>query len=113
MGSLMHICILPHLWKTSHGVFTLVKTLTLGRPYAIGTLLLASIYQAMSKYVFDEPYQQVSGAFWFVQLWLFANFPKLLEKKSTSFKSLGHHAMLSLHTMPFDDLMSFFLGFVD
>ena len=44
----------------------LAKTLALGQLYALGTLLLASIYQAMSKYVFDEPYHRVGGALWFV-----------------------------------------------
>ena len=34
----------------------LAKTLILGRPYALGTLLLASVYQVMSKYISDEPY---------------------------------------------------------
>ena len=31
----------------------LAKTLALGLPYALDTLLLASVYQAMSKYVSD------------------------------------------------------------
>ena len=91
----------------------LAKTLALGRPYALGTLLLASIYQAMSKYVYDEQYHRVSGALWFVQMWLFAYFPKLSDRKPTSYKTLGLHVVHSLHMMPFDDLMSFFLGLVD
>ena len=45
----------------------LAKTLALGRPYALDTLLLASVYQAISKYVSDEPYHKVGGALWFVQ----------------------------------------------
>ena len=44
----------------------LVKILALGQPYALGTLLLASIYQAMSKYVSNEPCHRVGGALWFV-----------------------------------------------
>ena len=40
----------------------LTKTLALGRPYALGTLFLVSINQAMSKYVYDEPYHKVGGA---------------------------------------------------
>ena len=53
----------------------LAKTLALGRPYALGTLLLASVYQAMSKYVSDEPYHKIGGVLWFVQMWFFAYFP--------------------------------------
>ena len=34
----------------------LAKSLTLSQPYALGTMLLALVYQAMSKYVFDKPY---------------------------------------------------------
>ena len=45
---------------------SLAKTLALGWPYALGTLLLTSIYQAMSKYVFDEPYHRVGGALWYI-----------------------------------------------
>ena len=52
----------------------LAKTLALDRPYALGTLPLASIYRAMNKYVFDKPYHRVGGALWFVQMWLFAYF---------------------------------------
>ena len=45
----------------------LAKILSLGWPYALGTLLLASIYQAMSKYVSDEPYHKIGGVLWLVQ----------------------------------------------
>ena len=57
MGSLMHICFFfLTSGKPAMVYLPLVKTLILGRPYALGTLLLASVYQAMSKYVSDEPY---------------------------------------------------------
>ena len=87
----------------------LVKTIALSRPYALGTLLLASFYQAMSKYVSDEPYHKVDGALWLIQMWLFAYFLKLSNKEPTSYKTLGLHVAHSLRTMPYDDLMSFFL----
>ena len=90
----------------------LVKTLALGRPYALGSLLLASVYQDMSKYVFDEPYHKVGGALWFVQMWLFPYFLELLDREPTSYKTLGLYVAHSLCTMPSDDLMSFFLGLV-
>ena len=66
----------------------------------------------MSKYVYDEPYHRVSGALWFLQMWVFAYFPKLLDRKPTSYKTLGLHVTHSLRTMPSDNLMSF-LGLVD
>ena len=103
----------PQLGKPAMEYLPLAKILSLHRPYALGTLLLASIYQAMSKYVYDELYHGVSGALWFVEMWLFAYFPKLSNKKPTSYKTLGLHVVYSLHTMPFDDLTSFFLGLVD
>ena len=74
---------------------------------------MASVYQAMNKYVSDEPYYRVGGAFWFVQMWLFVYFPKLLDKDPTSFQTLGLHVVHSLRTMPSDDLMFFFLAVVD
>ena len=46
----------------------LVKTLSLSRPYALDTLLLALVYQAMSEYIYDEPYRKVGGALWFIQM---------------------------------------------
>ena len=52
----------PTSKKPAMEYLSLVKTLALGRPYALGTLLLASVYQAMSKYVSDEPYRHISGA---------------------------------------------------
>ena len=55
MGSPMSICVFPHSRKPTMEYLPLAKTLTLGRPYALGTLLLASVYQVMNKYVFDEP----------------------------------------------------------
>ena len=86
------------------------KTLALGQPYALGTLLLASVYQAMSKYVSNEPYHKVSGALWFIQMLFFPYFPRLFDREPTSYKTLGLHVANSLCTMPSDDLMSFFLG---
>ena len=56
----------PTSRKPTMEYLSLVKSLALGRPYALGTIRLASIYQAMSKYVFDEPYHHVGGALWFM-----------------------------------------------
>ena len=83
----------------------LAKTLALGRPYALGTILLALVYQAMSKYVSDEPYHRVGSALWFVQTRLLAYFLELSSQDPTSF-----NAMCSLRTMPSNDLLIFFLG---
>ena len=91
----------------------LVKTIALSRPYALGTLLLTLVYQAMSKYVFDYPYHKVGGALWFIQMWFFAYFLELSDREPTSYKTLGLHVTYSLRTMPSDDLMPFFLGLVD
>ena len=66
----------------------------------------------MSKYVSDEPYHKVGNTLWFVQMWFFAYFPKLLDREPTYNKTLGLHVIHSLRTMPFDDLMSFFPGLV-
>ena len=74
---------------------------------------MTSIYQAVSKYVYDEPYHKVGGAWWFIQMWFFAYFLELSEREHTFYKTLGLHVAHSLHTMPFDDHMSFFLGLVD
>ena len=91
----------------------LAKTLALGRPYALGTLLLPSIYQTMSNYVSNKPYHKVGGVLWFVQMWLFAYFLELSDREATSYKTLGLHVAHSLRTMSSDDLMSLFLGLID
>ena len=46
-------------------------------------------------------------------MWLFAYFLELLDWEPTSYKTFGLHAVHSLHMILSDDLMSFFLGFVD
>ena len=76
----------------------LAKALALGWPYALGTLLLASVYQATSKYVFDKPYHKVGGALWFIQMWFFAYFPELLDRELTYYKIFGLHVAHSLRT---------------
>ena len=43
----------------------------------------------------------------------FAYFPELSNREPTSYKTLGLHAVHSLRTMPFDDLMPFFFELVD
>ena len=74
----------------------LAKTLALGQPYALGTLLLASVYQAMSKYKFNKHYHRVGGALWFVQMYLYTYFLEILDREPTSFKTLGVHLVHSL-----------------
>ena len=103
----------PSSRKPTMEYLPLAKTLALGWPNALGTLLLASVYQAMSKYAYDKPYHKVGGALWFIQMWLFAYFPELSDREPTFYKTLGLHVAHSLRTMPSDDLMSFFLGLVD
>ena len=44
----------PNSRKSSREYLPLAKTIALGWPYALGTLLLGSVYQAMSKYVSDK-----------------------------------------------------------
>ena len=58
-------------------------------------------------------YHKVCGALWFIQMWLFAYFSKFLDNEPTSYKTLGLHVTHSLRTMPFDYLMSSFLGLVE
>ena len=68
----MQICIFfPTSRKPAVEYLPSAKELSLGRPYALGTILLASIYQAMSKYVYNKSYHRIGGALWFVQMWFF------------------------------------------
>ena len=78
MGSPLSICVFPQLLKLAMEYLPLAKTLALSRPYALGTLRLSSVYQAMSKYVYDKPYHKVGGALWFVKMWFFVCFSKFL-----------------------------------
>ena len=111
---LLCICVFfPASGKPAMEYLPLAKTLDLGRPNALDTLLLTSIYQTMCKYVSGGPYHRVGGALWFIQMWLLTYFLELSNREPTSFKTLGLHAVHSLRTMPYDDLMSFFLGLVD
>ena len=100
MGSLMPICVFSSSRKPAMEYLPLEKTFALGQPYALGTLFLASVYQAMSKYVSDEPYHKIGGALWFIQMWLFTYFLELLNKEPTSYKTFGLHVAHSLIRCP-------------
>ena len=74
MGSSL-LFFFPHLGKPSMEHLPLARALAIERPHALGTIFLASLHQAMGKYVTEIPYHRVGGALWFVQIWLFAYFP--------------------------------------
>ena len=40
----------------------LARAFSIGRPYALGTIFLASLYQALGKYLTKVPYHRVGGA---------------------------------------------------
>ena len=103
----------PHSGKPSIEYLPLARALAIGKPYALGTILLASLYQSIGKYVSELPYQRVEGALWFVQIWLFAYFPKLSGVDSFPSMSLGLSATQSIRTISSDSLSSFFIGLVD
>ena len=65
---LCHFVFFPHSGKPSMEYLPLARALAIGRPYALGTIFLASLYQAMGKYVTEVSYHRVGGAFWFVQI---------------------------------------------
>ena len=88
----------------------LPRALAIGRPYTLGTIFLASLYQAMGKYVTEVPYHRVGRALWFVQTWLFAYFPELLGADSFPSMSLDLNAVQSIRTISTDSLSSFFLN---
>ena len=88
----------------------LAKALAIGWPYAFGTILLASLYQSMGKYVSEIPYQRVGGALWFVQIWLFAYFLELSGVNYFPSMSLGLSAAHFIRTISLDSLFSFFLA---
>ena len=79
----------------------LVRALAIGWPYALGTIILASLYQSMGKYVSELPYQRVGEALWFVQIWLFAYFPELSSVESFPSMSLSLSAAQSIRTIFF------------
>ena len=91
----------------------LVRALAIGLHYALGTILLASLYQTMGKYVSEIPYRRVGGALWFVHIWLFTYFPELLGAESFPSMSLGLNVAQSIRTISSDSLSSFFLILVD
>ena len=45
----------------------LARALAIGRPYALGAIFMASLYQAIGKYVTELPYHMEGEALWFVQ----------------------------------------------
>ena len=88
----------------------LAKALAIGRPYALGTIFLASLYPAMCKYVTEVPYHRVGGALWFVQILFFAYLAKLSSVDSFPCMSLGLSTTQSIRTISTNSLSSFFLS---
>ena len=88
----------------------LARALVIGRPYALGTILLASLYQSMGKYVSEIPYQRMGGGLWFVQTWLFVYFLQLLGADSFPSMSLGLSEAQSIRTISSNSLSYFFLS---
>ena len=91
----------------------LARALSIKWPYALSTILLASLYQSMGKYVSELPYQRVGGALWFVQIWVFAYFPELLGVDSFPSMSLGLSAAQSIKAISSYSLSSIFLSLTD
>ena len=89
----------------------LAKALAIGQRYALGTIFLASLFQAIGKYMTEVPYHRAGGALWFVQIWLFAYFPELSGANSLLSMPLGLSAAQSIKTISTDSLYSFFLSF--
>ena len=63
-----YVFFFPTSSKPTMEYLPLVKSLALGWPYALGTMLLASVCQTISKYVIDEPYYKVGGTLFFIFL---------------------------------------------
>ena len=103
----------PPSGKPSMEYLPLARAFTIGRPYSLGTIFLASLYQAMGKYVTEVPYHRVGGSLWFVQIWLFAYFLELSGVDSFPSMSLGLSAAQSIKVIFSDSLSSFFLSLAD
>ena len=88
----------------------LARAFAIGGPYALGTILLASLYQSMGKYRSELPYQRVGGALWFVQIWLFACFLELSGVDFFPSMSLGLSVARSIRIKSSYSLSSFFLS---
>ena len=110
MGSSLSFVFFPHLSKPSMEYLPLAKALAIGLPYALGTIFLASLYQAMGKYVTEVPYHRVGGALKFVQIWLFAYFLELSGADSFPSMSLGLNAAQSIRTISLYSLSYFCLS---
>ena len=51
----------PHSGKPSMDHLPLIRAFAIGRPYALGTIFPASLYQSMGKYVTEVPYNRVKS----------------------------------------------------
>ena len=110
---LCHFVFFPHSSEPSIERFPLARALAIRSLYALGTIFLASLYQAMGKYVTKIHYHKVGGALWFVQIWLFAYFLEISGADSFPSMSLGLSAVQSIRTISTDSLSFFFLSLVD
>ena len=58
----------PHSSKHFMDYLPLARAFAIRRPYALDIIFLASLYQAMGKYVTKVPYHRVGGALWFLKI---------------------------------------------
>ena len=100
----------PYLGKPSKEYLPLARAFAIERPYALCTIFLASLYQAMGKYVTEVPYHRVGRALWFVQIWLFAYFLELSSVDSFPSLPLGLSTTQSIRIISINSLSSFFLS---
>ena len=86
----------------------LAKALAIRHPYALCTIFLASLYQAMGKYVTKVSYYRVGGVIWLVHIWIFANFPELLGVDSFPSMPLDLSPAKSIRTISINSIFFLF-----
>ncbi|WCJ29192.1 hypothetical protein M5689_010840 [Euphorbia peplus] len=69
-------------------VFMIAKTLAVSQALALGTILLANMYQRLSRTVTEEPLPRLRGGVWLFQMWLLTCFPHFATDKPK--RSKGH-----------------------
>ncbi|XP_075496156.1 uncharacterized protein LOC142533314 [Primulina tabacum] len=80
--SFMWVLICKYLFCPSSGKPTmeylaLARSLSVGHVHGLGVMFLGSLYHWSNVAVNDAPLSKLSGAMWFLQMWLFSYFPEL------------------------------------
>lgn len=103
-----HYIFCPASGKPSAELLPLASSLSTGKIFNLGIMLLGSVYRGLNSGVRNMPLSKLGGISWFVRVWAAAYFPEIFEFSSASTTLRTTTLMTSQMTASADDLIRYF-----